>query len=71
MESVLLIAVIFLVIGAGMTAFFGIYSHTTLEELKIPEDELKSGFLKETGTDISQGANPNRESMGMSPEEEP
>lgn len=68
MENILLIAVIFLVVGAGLTAFFGVYNYTTMEELKIPEDGLERDFLKETTPDISTGANPNRESMGTTPD---
>ncbi len=71
MESILLIAVIFLVIGAGLTAFFGIYNYTALQDLKIPEEELNKEFLEETAPEIDSGTNPNRESMGMGSEEEP
>lgn len=71
MESILLIAVTFLVIGAGLTAFFGIYNYTTFQDLKIPEEELNKEFLEETTPEIDTGANPNRESMGMGSEGEP
>ncbi len=69
MENMLLIAVIFMVAGAGIIAFIGIHSYSVLEELKIPEDELNKEFLKETSPDLTTGANPNRESMGMTAED--